>query len=917
MTNVRHADLPGRSAAVVTSGHPFRKKTSTLAPHGGSFPLVAVIVALLTTLFAFLPVLGVFQGVTAGWPGFMLTGDVRMAWFPQFVEGYNRFWSGGIFGVDFLTHGGASDFGLRPNMLPAYPLFVLSYLLFDVSDITTAGVVFAGLHALHFFAGALFTSLLCWRYLGLSRGASLFASIAFVLSFHVSSYIAYTPFWFQAMLMPVLAYVLCWLLFARHWFAPLLAVPVIVTYMLTSYVPMMVGGLAVAAILCLAVYYIRFIRPLRWRSAAPRIWAPAVASVLSVLIVAPYYLAQFHYMRLVAEPHKSLNAVAHMDALNGHSIVAALSQFSTVAPPVESRLFFGFAALLVIVCGLALLAGGLSASVRSRTVLSITLATFLVFAIAALGAATVASDAFYYAVPVLGRMHLYVRYLLFAGLPFAIALAICADWIARLASARQRTAIFLSVVIFWGAFSVWLALSGEAHKYFIVDSVLVEAFLAMLCVAILVMGRTSLTVALSAIPLVLVSSYPMFNIQRLYGQHGAFQAFVDFEDATKDRLVGIFRDYPEQKDLTKVLSLSEGVDTYFPLNEPWLLSDRIKVMSYSGYDAVLAMENAYHSMMGGWFGRYNREWVLRTGVDFILWDEASRHKLSMIAADTVTFGATHPVGNMYLTQLIYSEPARIGQSSALVRVREGEPIGWSPHVIDGWDIKNGILVKPDNGMQARAGVAIKPLEGATYEVSVEVRNSSVGKVFVALGGTTGEGLPGEEPGVHTRTFTSDGKGDFWITATSDFDGEITNIVVRDISSEVPRAQTVLADNGILRLEGNPGTAALTSFSTNWTKKVTASVEGTEPSQLVFELWPNASWQPYLNGEPVEWEMIGTWPPFVTIPAGNHFFKLRYENIWTTLFGITVWTGIGVVAVAVVGAGVTAARSRRRRQPRAA
>ncbi len=102
--------------------------------------LLALAIALAASFFFFLPTLASLRSDSSGWPSFMLTATsdgvvsaVRPELSPLLEGRHLR--------MDFLTHGGASSFGFRANMLPIYPPYLLSFLVFDISKIRTAGMV--------------------------------------------------------------------------------------------------------------------------------------------------------------------------------------------------------------------------------------------------------------------------------------------------------------------------------------------------------------------------------------------------------------------------------------------------------------------------------------------------------------------------------------------------------------------------------------------------------------------------------------------------------------------------------------------------------------------------------------------------------------------------------------------------------
>jgi hypothetical protein len=859
--------------------------------------IVAATTALACAFLMFLPTLGTIRGETADWPGFMLTLDVRNIWFPQFMEGYQRFHNGSLFGIDFLTHGGATSLAMRPNLLPFYPPFLASYVLFDISNVRTAGIVFVAIHVLHTFVGAFCALLLGRRYLGLSLAASVLFSAVYCLSFQAATYVMFTTSFFQAMLVPVVAYALCRLLTARSWLEPLLTSPVVVLYMMTSYGPTMAAGLVVSCIVVLIVFFARY-RPRLRHSALPLLIGPFAACLIGALVAAPYYFGQADALNRVAVPAETLGQVAHEGAFNGQSlIIAFLQTIISGASTIEARLYWGLLPAAIILIGLAMLAYNRAAMQRtSAAMLGAALTAYVMSVLITLKSPWI-SDAFYYAVPLLGRMHLYSRYLLYSQIFLSLAVAICAGTIMSRATPRQRTLVFLGGFVFWIGGSLWVMTSEKAHHIISVSDLLPELFLAFVGTTILALGRNKWMVAAVAVPIVVVSLQPIYDYQRDYGQNkpekrGTPEEIISFWDSTVSDTQAILSS--TGKTLPKVLILSDVVDSYFPHNYSWMMSGRQKFMNYWGYDYHLALERDYWAMMGGWFGRYNREWVLRTGVDFIVWDAASKWKLGGFTADTVTFGATHPMGGgQFMTEVKYLEPPQIGQRSVALSLPESHPAVWRIDSVDGWRLEEGRMVATPEGATHQFGIVLKQRRGASFEISLDVRGSRAGSVSIAFGGQRSDPIPGDKPGRYSRRVDQvDGINDLWISGTPDFDGTLTNIVVREVTPNLPPPMTPTYDNGILRLEGNSG-STVTEFDTNWGTRIRAKVSGKSVARMVYQLWPSRYLHAYVDGHRANWTTIGNWPAFVEIPPGEHLFEIKFESKWSTL---TRMAGIIYVAV---------------------
>ena len=861
--------------------------------------LFALVVALVASFCFFLPTLASLRSDSSGWPSFMLTGDIRMAWFPQFVQSYHRFWKGGIFGMDFLTHGGASSFGFRANMLPIYPPYLLSFLVFDISKIRTAGMVFAGLHVLHIFAAAYFCVLLGRRFLALSLGGCVLFAFLYAISFQTAAYVAFTPWLFQIALVPVVAYVLCTLIYARTWVAPVLASAVVVTYALTNYAPTMLAGLAIAVAIALFVFHSRLGLG-NWRAFPRRALVfPIAALLLGLVVVLPYYAAQLDYFSLTvaAGAPKSLKAIAHDDTLSPTSVITGLSQYMMGAPAVEGRFHWGLVPFLILVAGLAHAAAAPPAqTTHSRSVFAFTLPIHLGLMLITFGVGTILADAFYYGVPVLGTMHIYQRYLMFGQILIALAAATSADMFVSQATPRARVVMFTAGFVIWLGSSLALVWFTDAYKLVVVERILPELLLAFAAATALAIGRGPLAVAGLALLMLPANLVPVFDMQRTYGQKAIWSQMMNYEPATMSALASTLQ--VGGKVLPKVLNLTDDVDSFLPHNQSWLVPGRLRYMNFTGYEPHLAMDRAYFDMMGGWYGRFNREWVLRTGVDFAVWTEATRWKLDQLAVDTVSLGPTTALRpGLFLTRLIYRDAPRIGQDASLLSYLVTNQPTWRPFAMDGWKVETGHFVKTP-GTHNHIGILLRQRPGTVYDISVDVVRSSKGSVTLAFGSAASPPISGAEPGRHTRRFTVDGSGDLWITGTPDFDGALTNLVVREARDNLPARLDPVFDNGVVRVEGAAGQVDIRRASTDYSQNVRVDLSSKEATRVVYLLWANRYMVPYLDGQRARWTQIGNWPAFVEVPPGDHRLEFRFRSAWTRILFISfgLWTVLFLAAI---------------------
>lgn len=874
-----------------------RKERPTASPRL-SLSAMAALVAFAGACAMMLPAFGSLFGDS--WPGFMQIADVRYVYFPQFVQGYFRFWNGGQHGIDFFTHGGATSWSMRVNLGTNYPVYLLSYLLFDLANLRIAKAIFVLIHGLHVFVAIFFAICLGRRFLGLSRGASVLFALSYGLSSAASTQLVQTFFFYQAMLVPMLAYVFCYLLFVRRLPWIIIGAAPVVIYMLTNYPPMMLAGLICAYAVAVFVAYVRIGRYLGVRTALRRLAFPTASALIAAGFAAPFYVAEFLYFKSVAEPKNSLADVAHSAAMTYTDLLLGFTTHLKSSGASEVYLYWGLipAAILLI----AFLKLAVEPMRHRRFLISAlwgSLAIHGFVLLLAIGKSTILSDIFYYAVPVLGRMHIYERYVLFSQLFWSLAIAIAATVVMTNATERQRLLILVFGLGTGVALVAWLL--GSPSALVKPDRVLPEIVFFMAAIVILAFGRTSASIGALAIPICLVSLSAGYQYQRepLSYQNVASQPHIDHSAQTVNRLVTLLTPADPAIVLPKVLNLSDSVDSFFPYNYSWLTSWKRKFVNFGGYDSVLAMDQDYLDMMGGWYGRFNREWVLRTGVDFVIWDDASAWKLKLLTVDTVSVDQTHPIGGgQYLSALRYGFKPHIGQDGVLLAMKESDPASWNVSAQRGWTLKGGRMVRLLDATINNFGIVLKRQAGTAYAVEIEVVDSTRGSVNIAFCGKHAAPVAPDGPGKHVRRFDGcDSKNDLWFSSSADFDGAITNIVVRQLSEGLPAPMTSLADNGIVRLEGSPGGAQLTDFQTNWTNRVTAKVTAGAPARLVWLLWPNRYMQPYLNGRPINWTIVPGWPAYLDLPPGDHVFELRFESGWSSVFRV----GMLMLALMVVAA----------------
>lgn len=873
------------------------------------FWIIAIIVGLIGTIIYMLPVLGTIRHGAGPVPGFILSGDVRMLWFPQFIHGYERFWSGGIFGFDFLTAGGASLFAQRTNLLPIYPPYIISYLLFDISNVKTALVVFSTIYAFHVWVGISFTILIARNFFGFKLGAAILAGGVYVLSFQATVYQAYTPFFFHMMLVPALIYVFCKLFFARSWLPVLLASAFIANYMLTSYGPLMAGGFAIAVLFALFFFYMNFWNRFSLKFCINRLLIPTYASLIASLVCLPYYISQAIFFLKSGGSGIDLHSVAHHLALQPSDLISALSPAFSNATVTEGRLHWGLIQFTIVALGVVLMAY-ISPTVQSRfqRYIKLSLVLYVIMMCITFGVHTIASDIFYYLVPVLGTMHIYQRFMMFAQLPLAFAVAGCATIFITYAAQYTRAAVAGGTLLLWVIITFWLATSPDAATLGASQRLIFEVFLAAFCIVVLTFTYNSIALSWLAVPIAITSLVFAYDIQRTSGKNNGVENMMLFTSVEKDRVGALIK--LADKKLPKVLNLSSEIDSYLPYNLSWLSPGGTKYMNYYGYEPHLATERDYLKMMGGFYGRFNIEWIHQSGTDFIVWDEGSATQKRLFDNEYFALGETHPLGGgLQLTKLIYKIPANSSNVISLIDLPERDPSAWKISTADGWELDNGVMRKTETGTLHHFAIQTSPSIGTTYGVSFDMRGSTKGTIRVSLGSnSSAELVQGSLPGRKTVQVDTLNIGDLWFSSSADFDGSITNVqVTQIITNGTPEFKTV-ANNGFVRLETLEGQPAqLLNFNTNWSTFVHSEVSSQHPSRLVYLLWPVSAMVPFIDGQEVELIKRPGLPAYVDVPAGDHIVEFRYKNIW-----VIILKGLAAIYIVVlIGAICYCYRNRRK------
>lgn len=566
--------------------------------------------------------------LTRGEQNFLILDQLILT-FPQFVYGAHLFKEGIFSGVDFLTSAGGSDFFLRANLPGRYPLFDLLYAVNTIIPIRNWEAVYVFLLFVHLFIGSYFIIKLGREYFKLSLALSIFWS---VLSTYSAIRFLYTPFLFITALYPCIIYILTHNLVNeyRATFSKMIlqSLPFVLVF-LSGYIPLSVASTICALIGAFLIYLERndnkidVIRLLKS-------WLPLI---IASLIVLPFYLSiVIYYNENYAGP-KSLFFSAHQ--LVGYpSDFFSLITNSLPIPRSESgSISLGLMSLLLLL--LATFAKGTSQNSPYKSNYFIWFGVFVISFIwvANLGKVTALSDFFYYLVPSLGKMHIYSRFLPFALLPFSLlivkSLVLVYDGVSK---AIIKTFLILILLLVL-TLSIVLSLGYLAGQPINFQKLLVE----LIAVSILLYAihsnkyKTAIMIAtLTSFSFAANYVYLYTNASTDFSWQTNKAKQIYFNPTENDNLINYIKENSGDKILVKYLDLNSEPTTHGVMrNYPWLVSDKIKLSNYLGYELHVGRYREINRLMP-FYGLQNLGYVIRSGVDFIVVDKEIASKFPTV-----------------------------------------------------------------------------------------------------------------------------------------------------------------------------------------------------------------------------------------------------------------------------------------------
>jgi hypothetical protein len=855
---------------------------------------VGLLVAFVGTVAYNLPLVGALLPGHAHWPGFMLTGDQRMFYFPSFVEGYRRFWHGGLLGIDFLVNDGASVFAYRPNMMPFYPPYIIAYILADCSNLRTAMLAYTIINILHHFAGTFFSFIFVRRYLGFPTASAVLATAIYTLSWYTGALSGEETFYLQMMLLPVAACAICWLMQTRLWLAPIWVSPLFVTIVLSNYGPTMLATMGLSVVAGLLAYGLWIDGPERRRPQV--VIAPLASMTLAAVVCLPYIVAQFQFKNIMSPTADDIDPVAHDLALKGFDAMNAFSQYLDFRRThFEEILLWGLIPTFICLFGLTVLIKRRD-EIKPRYLWAcgVSAIVYLFVLLPTFGASLLpAADAFYYAVPILGRMHIFQRTLAFAQFFFAIMVSGMATITVTYASQNaKRASVYVAVGIWLVASAALMIWSPSPTD---VNGLLVELFLMVVAAVALAVGRLTPAIFVVSVLTAVIGLNLAYAIPLSTNRITQWSQEPDPLGPETGSMIAFIKANDGGKALSKIAIASADILPYLNRNWPWLVGKDVKVMNYQGYPPHLTNLADYSATQFGPYGVFDISWLKATGLDFVFWSDATGGPLGAFTGAGYGIGPVLDLpGGNHLGKV--SLPTQADQAPVGLNLSPTTVAQWpKPITMDRWSVTNGVLVKAKDGQQSQFGYPIGTKPGLAYQVDFDAEATTPGQVRVALAGQVLDVVNVTGKIHFSKRLNATAIGDLWILGSPTFSGALSNIVVQTLA---PVAPHVIFDNGIFRYTGAPG--AVKSFKTNYTTRAQMMIDSPTGGTVTYLLWPNPHMAPFIDGQQSAWANPGERPLKVRIGPGRHRFEMRFMSRAGALFYCTMILYLMLLAAAVVG-----------------
>lgn len=561
----------------------------------------SLLIALGITILIFSPFWGqmLFSDVMT----FQKNNDILKLTFPAFCRAWDLTQ---LNGIDLGSFCGASEMVFRANLPMLYPLFILFSMLGKISSFEAAYLLFYMVQMLGFVYFALRLSM---TFFGLDRKkATLFALSALTTVifayWYVSFYIAVT------LSMPIFYFALK----AYRKRTPSAIFMASAPYVLGfccgyATLAVFVCGFTCLMVLLYAFFWEENTSLAHWK----KVWYALLPPALASIVVVTYYVQVLKYM----PAGSSSLSVASEWSLASMDLTQLFSFAQSVAFPIEAvnTPYIGMAWLFLLVA--FALKGKLKEtfSFKRKLFLYAEFGLTALFLLISMCQYTPIHSWFYGLVPVLGAMHLPIRYLLIIMPHFFLSATIL---LANQETFPSKGTIQITGIVV-GALLLFLLF--DRADILALDKNRIVLELALLFFFLLVYARNHNSVvtlvAILLCTLLMPLQFHLYYGQEIYAPQSTFEARSIVYSETAQATFDSYLSALPEKELYKFASYdsTDEVPEYIPNNYAWYDYSNYRLSNYSGYELHMAVNRDYLARFP-WFGTMDWGYIADTRGDF-------------------------------------------------------------------------------------------------------------------------------------------------------------------------------------------------------------------------------------------------------------------------------------------------------------
>jgi len=530
-------------------------------------------------------------GSYASHAGFLYTGDV-LGWFlPQLMKVHSLISSFHFSAIDFSSYNGSSDYFLSPAFFFYHPLVILYGLLAPAKAATLRGAGFFLVFflAVHSFVSCYFSIKLLRRFFFFEPGPARLAGISFAFSIYTVYAFFQPPFLVCASIIPWAAYstlhyqknpTIRKLLFS--------CLPVIIGFT-GGYMPLGITGIALAAMLVAIQILIVHgsEEPLTGR--LQKLFVAYVPFVLASFIAGPFlYSVYSFHLESPSNTFASLAFSAHEFAEVPQSLLWIIfPNLSRVVPLKRAVPPWGI--VFSVIAFLFLLSKKPASALTPQEWRTLKVFAVIAFVtlLAIFGNYSAVSDLFYYLIPLIGKMHIYQRFLLPAHLMLAAVIALM---LKAVVEARPQVAIRIAVAIFGlsTCFAAYLvafkpALSSE---YGLNNAFVFDLFLAFLFACLLLVPGKAYVYTFTVMLYLLPHVNAMYDYSNETTVSSLQKNRIALDENEISGILSYFKEHSDRSvikflDLTPFWTKEDGET--FPKSFSYLTVNQLPLSSYGGF----------------------------------------------------------------------------------------------------------------------------------------------------------------------------------------------------------------------------------------------------------------------------------------------------------------------------------------------